>query len=451
MESPTFRSLLKLALPMVISRSTQTLVSFADLLMVAPLGTQAIAATATGATNSYALLIFPLGTCFLVQSFSAQYFGKGDITSARRFGWYGLAIALLTQLLCLAAWPFVQSAVNLSPAEPTVQNLMGDYIRLRLLSGGCAIGIEALGAYFSGLSRTTPAMGVNILAMALNVLLNWMLIFGHWGFQPMGVAGAALASSISTAVAFGVFLTIFVREGRISEVLALRFREWLRLIRFGAPSGLNWLFEFLAFLFFINAVVTRLGTDTLAAMNSVLQVNQVSFMPAFGLASAGAVLVGQSLGAKSIEAAKKSVRLTLVVSTLWMGLVGAVCLVFAVPIVSLFQPDNASEAKALTALATTMLRISVAWQLFDAVSMTLSEALRAAGDTLFPLMGRLVIAWLVFVPGAYLTVQWWHGTEVSATLWLVIYLVLLSLVLGWRYRSGVWQQMALVEQPPPTL
>ncbi len=443
----SYATVLRLALPMVVSRMTQTIVSASDLAMVASLGTASIAATATGSGNSFLLLIFPLGTVFLVQSFSSQYFGKGDRHSARRFGWYGLLIALGTQLLCIVAWPLVQPAVALLPADSQVQMLMSEYIRLRLLSGGAAIGIEALGSYYSGLGRTLPAMVVNLIAMALNILLNWIFIYGHLGAPAMGVGGAALASSISTGVAFALFFGLFIFEGRGPRAVQLKANELLRLLRFGLPSGLNWFFEYVAFLFFLNFVVGRLGTASLAAMNSVLQINQVSFMPAFGLSSAGAVLVGQALGAQSLPQAKQAVRLTLVLNCIWMGAVGLACLAMPRFLLYLLKPDDVTEADLFMSLAVNMLRISVAWQLFDAVSMTLSEALRAAGDTVFPLVARLAIAWLVFVPGSYISVRFWGGSEMVATVWLVAYLVLLSVALVWRFRAGAWQSLALIQRP----
>ena len=92
-----------------------------------------------------------------------------------------------------------------------------------------------------------------------------------------------------------------------------------------------------------------------------------------------------------------------------------------------------------------MLLVSVAWQVFDATATTLAEALRAAGDTLFPTLARLLISWLVFAPGAYLCATRLGWTEVGTTAWLAGYLALLAGVLGWRYRAGAWRRVRLLE------
>jgi MATE family multidrug resistance protein len=92
-----------------------------------------------------------------------------------------------------------------------------------------------------------------------------------------------------------------------------------------------------------------------------------------------------------------------------------------------------------------MLMISAAWQLFDAIAMAVAEALRSAGDTLFPMMARIAIAWLIFVPGSYYSVRVLHWGNEGAIAWLVLYLMLLAAVVTLRFRSGAWRSMQLVE------
>lgn len=439
----TLRSLLTLAGPIILSRASQTVVGLSDAIMVAKLGASALAATATGATNAFSLLILPMGITFIVSSFSSQFFGRGDVASARRFGWYGLVVAGLTQLVCLASIPFFEPVLELFPYDADVRGLMTTYLTWRILSGGAAIGIEALANYYGGLGRTVPAMVTNLVAMALNVALNWVLINGAGPIPALGVLGAALASTISTFLAFGGFLAFFLREGRGLGRLALARSEFTRMMRFGLPSGFNWLFEFLAFIFFINVVVAGLGTAAVAAFNSVMQLNSVSFMPSFGLASAGAVLVGQAIGAGRKDDVPHVVKLTAGTASVWMASAGVAYLL--IPGLLLLPFARGADGPAVMQFGARMLMVSAAWQVFDASAMALAECLRATGDTLFPLVVRLIIAWLVFVPGAWFTVRNFDGGDVGAMAWLVIYLALLAGVLLLRFRSGKWRTLELIE------
>ena len=433
--------LLGLAWPIVFSRLSQTIIGLSDALFVAPLGAAALAAVATGAFNAFALLILPVGVMYMVSSFSSQLYGRGDATGARRFAWYGLFVAAATQLVCIAAVPLVGRAMEWMPYEETLRASMASFLSVRLLGGGAAVGIEALANYYGGLGRTRPGMAANLAAMVLNVGGNWLFIEGHWGAPAMGVTGSALASALATTAAFLGFLVFFLSR-RVPGKLGLEWAEFVRLLRFGVPSGINWLMEFLGFAFFVNVVVGGLGTVALAAMNAVLLINTVSFMPAFGIASAGAILVGQAIGAGQKHEVPRAVRVTLATVVCWQVTVGVVYL--ALPEL-LMRPFARGEAAAtLSHIGVRMLLVSAAWQVFDATATTLAEALRAAGDTLFPTLARLVAAWGFFAPGAYYSVKYLGWTELGATVWFVLYLAALALVLTWRYRSGAWKRVELV-------
>jgi multidrug resistance protein, MATE family len=447
---PGLKSLLGLAWPVIISRASQVVVGLSDAVMVAHLGETPLAATTTGAMNAFTLFIFPMGVVFIVSSYSAQLFGKGDKGGAFRYGLYGLFVALLTQLVAFVSLPFVAPAMGLFSYTPEVRESIAQYLRIRLLSGGAAVGIEALGNYYGGLGNTRLPMVISLLAMALNVLGNWLLIDGHLGLPAMGVRGAALASTLSTLAAFLVMAALFGRDARANKVslAQLHWRELLRMMRFGVPSGLNWLLEFLAFSFFVNVIVAGLGTTALAALMSVMQINAFSFMPAFAVSSAGAFLAGQAIGAGCKDHVPLIARLTVKVTASWQGLVGLSY--FLLPGL-LFAPfaRGGPESHALLLLGTRLLMLSATWQLFDAVATTMAEILRAAGDTAFTLWARVLLAWAVFVPGAYLSTRYLGWRETGAVVWLVTYLALLAAVLVLRFARAAWRRIDITASVHP--
>lgn len=443
--TPSFRALLLLAWPIVISRSTQVVVGVGDAVMVADLGEGAVAATTTGALNTFALLILPMGICFIVSSFASQLFGKGDLPGARRYGFYGLGVSAITQVFCMVGVLAVAPIVTRLDFAPDVRVLMIDYLVIRLMSGGAAIGIEALGNYYGGLGNTRLPMIVSLATMVMDLFGNWVLIGGHLGAPAMGVAGAALSSTISTFVGFTGMLIVFLLEGkRLGAVVPkLKLLEFWRMLKFGIPSGLNWFFEFFAFNFFINVVVAGLGTTALAAMMSVLQIGSVSFMPAFALASAGAILTGQAIGANAKDEVPRVVKLTFISGAVWETIVGVLYLTIPTLLLMPFAKDS-SQTEFL-AIGKRLLMLSAGWGLFDAAVNSIAESLRAAGDTSFTLWARIGIAWLVFVPGSYITVKHFDGGDVGAMLWLIAYLAILAGVLWWRFQGGAWRKVQLVE------
>lgn len=444
---PKLRTLAALAWPIVISRSAQVVVGISDAVMVSHLGAPALAATTTGTLDALALFILPMGTVFAVASFSSQLFGAGDLPGARRYGWYGLVVALATQVVGVAGIAAVPAALRLLPYTPEVRGLLADYLALRLWSGGAVVGLEALGNYYGGLGDTRRPMVAQLAAMLLNVAGNWLLIDGHLGLPALGVRGAALASAVSTGLAFAALLAVFVAEGRAATAVRLRAGELFRLLRVGLPSGANWFLDFIAYLFFTNVVVAGLGTTTVAAFMSVMQLSAVAFMPSFALSSAGAILVGQAIGAARKEEVPRTVGVTIAAAGSWQALAGIVFLTVPGALLAPFARDPGTATPLLEA-AVPMLRLSVAWTLFDAAGATLAEALRAAGDTAWAMWARVVLAWAVFAPGSWLTVPvaGAHGPLVAVG-WLVLYLALLAAALWLRFRSGAWRRIVLVEAP----
>jgi multidrug resistance protein, MATE family len=436
-------TLMRLALPMVVARATQSAITFADAIQVKHLGTDAIAAVATGGLNAQLFVFLPMGIAFIVQSFVAQLVGRGEREETRRFAWYGIAVAIAAAIVAAAAIPVVAPLLGLLPYKPPLRDAMASYIDIRLLSIGGAVGIEAIGNWYAGFGNTRMQMIAGVVTMVAAVALNALLI-PHYGTD-----GAAIASTIASWLGFAVLLVCF-RAGwggapmSRGKKLGLSWREFGRVFRFGLPNGVNWLLEFMAFQMFVNVVVGELGGPTVAALNVVLAINSIAFMPAFGLASAGAIVAGQSIGAGTKDDVWPTVKLTLIGNIVWMVAIAGTYLVVPHIVLGWFAPDGV-DGVALVALGSTMLAISAVWQVFDATAMTLSEVLRAAGDTAWTAGARIVAAWFVFAPGSYAIVHYWHGGASGAMIALVGYLVLIAAALAWRFRSGAWRKIELIE------
>jgi MATE family multidrug resistance protein len=443
-------TLLTLAWPVILARATQSVIGFFDALMVAPYGDAALAAATTGALNTVTIVIFPMGIALIVQSFASQLKGRGDLATARRYAWYGLVLALAAAVLALIATPFIDDALALFDYEPEVAALQSEYLSWRLTGIFAMVGTEALGNWFGGLGNTRLQMIAGAIAMVCNIFFNWVFIYGNLGAPEMGVAGAALASAVASWCGFAFVAWAFWRTRRRgARGLGLRLAELLRMLRFGLPNGLNWFLEFAAFMWFINTVLTDIGTTALAAFNVVLYVNSVAFMPAFGLASAGAILVGQAVGSGRRDDVPGILKLTAAVAVVWMLSMAIVYVAAPRAIMSLFVASDDPGAPALLATGALMLAISAAWQIFDGLAMSVSEALRATGDTAWCLRARIVLAWFVFAPIGWYTVVKLDGGVPAAMACMVGYLMLLAGTMIWRFRSGAWRRIELVEELPP--
>jgi MATE family multidrug resistance protein len=445
----SLRSLLTLAWPIVLARATQSVIGFGDALMVAPLGEDALAAVTTGSLNVYAFIILPMGTAFILQSFAAQLRGRGDLSGIQRYAYYGMILGLIAGLFALPFFPLIHPGLTLLGLPANVTTMMASYLTIRLLSVAPAVGLEALGNWYGGLGNTRPSLVGSTVSMVLDVFLNYALIQPRFGLPGYGVEGAAWGSTVSSWVGFGVVAYMFFRGkgyDRVRAPLALRITELKRVLKFGLPNGINWFLEFAAFILFINVVVGHLGTTTLAAFNIVMSINSVSFMPAFGLASAGAILAGEAIGRRAHHEVSSIVLLTAKVTAAWMGAIGLIYFTLPTQILWWFG-SKAGPTSELLKIGAVMLGMSAIWQLFDAISMTLSEALRSAGDTTWCMAARLVLAWVVFTPASWLAVLKFGGGVYTVMVALIGYLALLAAAFVWRFSSGKWRNIDLVGEP----
>jgi MATE family multidrug resistance protein len=139
-----------------------------------------------------------------------------------------------------------------------------------------------------------------------------------------------------------------------------------------------------------------------------------------------------------------SVKLTLACTITWMVAVAGTYLLFPSIVLGWFAPAGEGGV-ALVHLGTAMLAISALWQVFDATGMTMSETLRAAGDTGWTAGARVILAWVVFAPASYIVVKYANGGAIGAMICLVGYLALLALALALRFRSGAWRRIELIE------
>jgi len=182
---------------------------------------------------------------------------------------------------------------------------------------------------------------------------------------------------------------------------------------------------------------------------AAMQVNQIAFMPVFGLSSAAAILAGHALGAKQPDHVPKTVRLALSIGMVWQGFIGLLYLSLPRYFMLPFAPPGASRDVFL-AVGGRILGLSLTWQLFDCVAMVTAEVLRAAGDTKFTAWARSVIAWFIFLPGAYVCVRV-LGAGIG---WIVAclsgYIGALAVILLLRFRAGAWRNLDLTgaDMPP---
>ena len=443
----TDRLVLRLAWPCVLENLSVILISLADAAMIGVLGPAATAAVGVNSSPSWlvsgVVQALGVGGTALV----ARMIGAGDQKEAARvsgqvFKMALLLSAFLTALMLLAA-PLVPVIMN---ADPAVYPDAIAYMRFLSLGFVPHFTGMAMGALMRGAGDTRTPMIAGLLSNGLNVALNFLLIYSPrqgsllclsfplWG-AGMGVAGAALASALATASA-GAYILLSAR--RKNSALPVQWKmRWdsglaKRVLRIAYPAALERAAINLGQMFFAR-MVSGQGVAAFAAHNQSIQVESLGYMPAYGFSAAATALVGQGLGAKKPQEARRQGSRAVTLCLALLTAVGAGMYLLAPWLISLLTPD--AEVRRIGAM---LIRICAFEQPFNAVSIVASGALRGAGDTKVPFLYGLATMWGVRIPFA-----WLFGTALGfgvAGFWwaMVADLGVRSLLLYVRFHRGRW-------------
>ena len=445
------REVMSMSWPIILGSFSYTFMEFADRAMVAQLGTGAIAAVGSAGVWSFLLSTVFLGIVGCVSTFVAQSIGRGHGGDSGRYTWQGLYLGLGAGLLALALWPAAELVFAPMGHSEAVTALEVDYFRMRLLGYVPMAWSSALASFFTAINRPKLTMYAAIAANVCNLVLNYLLIFGKFGFPVMGVAGAALATSISQWLNAGIFLADFLRPAADKlyhtrgtwRFDAVRARE---LVRIGIPSGLTFLMDVATWGIFVSFVVGRFGDVPLAANNIAVSFMSVSFMPAVAIHQAITPIVARWIGRGEIPAAKARTHTAIRIAAAYMVSMG---LFFAVTGGWLIRHIFSDDPN-VVGLAHRLLVLAAMFQAFDAVNIICMGALRGAGDTRWMMWMTFIAAYCFFLPIASVLAFVFGGGAYGAWVGATIYIVTLSSMLYRRFNGERWRHINIFNEPAHT-
>jgi MATE family multidrug resistance protein len=447
-----FRDLLKVALPLIVTSASFTILNFCDRMFLAWYSPVALQAAVPAGILFFTLVCGFMALAAFSNSFVAQYYGAGEYRNCARATAQAIIMALGSWPLILALIPLGHFLLEVSGHRPDVLAAEKEYLTILQLGGVSVPLAAAATAFFAGRGRTSVVMAGHLVGNTCNVLLNWMLIFGRCGFPEMGIRGAAIASVVSGFVCPAIMLTLYFSPAnhRVYQTRCFRFNAPLfwRMIRFGVPSGIHMALDLASFSFFV-LMVGRVGETAFIASNIALSVNMLAFMPSIGIGQAVGTLVGQFQGRGDSDAAQMIARKGLWVSWGYTLIVNLSYLLMPAVYIRLFARGDLSIFDEIYPLTVALLFCAALWGVLEATNAVLSGALRGAGDTHFVMWYHTAVAWGVFVSGEALILLVFGGGAVAAWGWAVVYFLLLAAGFGWRFRSGRWKQIELIDRKPP--
>jgi MATE family multidrug resistance protein len=426
------REVAHVAWPIVISMLSYTAMGVADTLFVGWVGKTELAAVGIATMAIFLFNSFFMGTLHGVKVISAQATGSGDSAQAVRSGWLGAALALPFGGLVLVATLFAGPLFSALGGPAEVQALGREYFGIRALGAGLWYVTIAMSDYYQGIGDTRTPMRVNLLANAINIAVDPLLIFGIGPIPAMGVGGAALATVIAQGLGMAYIFVLFVRKVGVPR--GLRWSEVGELLRLGLPMGVHAALGTGAFTVF-TAMIARMGEAELAAHQIAIKIISISFLPGYGLSETATILVGQYVGAGKVPTARRALRSAMGLAVGLMGVCGVVFFLFPEPLITLFNTDED-----VVRVGTNLLFVAAFFQVFDAVAMVANGALNGTGDTRFTMFAGVICSWFVLVPAAYVFAYVLGWGAAGAWMGITLEILVLAVVLLVRFYGTAWEK-----------
>lgn len=431
--SAEFSVLWRLAVPVIIAELGWVTMELVDTLMLGRLHPEALGALAVAGSLFLAVTISGIGILLALDTFIAQSYGRGGLSETTRWlvqgTWVALILSIpLTGLLLLVSHLLPAWGTNSAILAMTV-----DYLQILSLSLPLLLLHTTFRRYLQAVALVRPVMFVLIAANLVNLLANWILIFGNLGVPALGVRGAAWATVMSRLFMAGSLL-IVILTFRLEKELRPLGPDWdriLRIFRLGLPASIQLTLEVGLFAG-VTAMASWLETASLAAHQIAIRAVAVVFMIPLGISSAGAVRVGHAMGGQNLPSARSSGWLAVLMGAAFAMVASTFFFLVPEQIIRLFIDDPE-----VLSVGASLLVVAALFQLFDGVQVITTGILRGLGDTKTPMVAALVTHWLLGIPAAYylcFILDWgvvglWCGFLVSFTLVSVI------LIMVWIYRT----------------
>ena len=430
--------MLSLAFPVVMAELGWMTMGLVDTLMVGRLSPEAIGAVGIGTSLFMGVCIFGMGLLLGLDTLVSHAFGASRVDDCHRWLLHGVALSLLLSAPITGIVLALSAALAGWGLHPDVLRLTQPYLNVLAWSIPPLLLYASFRRYLQGMGVVRPVMIALVLANILNVFVNWLLIFGRLGAPAMGVRGSAWATVCARVVMAGVLLGVILyrehgrRPGLFETSLRIEPSRMRQLLALGLPAAGQVTLEVGVFAA-ATALAGRLAPASLAAHQIAINLAAFTFMVPLGVASAGAVRVGQAVGRRDPAGAARSGWTAILFGALFMSSAAAAFLIVPRTLIGAFTSDAS-----VVAIGVSLLFVGAVFQLFDGLQGVATGVLRGLGDTRSPMLWNLAGHWFIGLPLGY-TLCFGAGLGVIGLWWgLSVGLIIcgIALITVWSRRVG---------------
>ncbi len=410
-----FKQIIQLSYPIVIGQLGIVLMGTADVIMVGELDSINLAAVSLANSIYFVVCILGIGTLSAVSPLVSQSKGAEKPAECGSLFKQGIVAAFILSLfICSIVYVLTQNLHWFGQSEKLIA-LTKNY--LHLLNWGTLplLVFTAVKQYSDGLGFTKVSAVLTLIALGINIFLNWILIYGNWGAPALGLYGTGLATTISRtfmglAIYFYVKKASFYKPYLKEKSKEKEGRFLLQIFNIGFPSGLQYFFEIGAFAL-AAIMIGWISESAMAAHQVAISIAAITYMVATGISAGGSILVGDAVGRKNQQDLMIAGRAALLLGAGFMACCAMIMACFAPFILSFYTKDMV-----VIDMAQKLLYIAAFFQLSDGIQCVSLGVLRGIGDTKIPTLITIISYWVIGIPlGYYLCFQlnwslygvWW--------------------------------------------
>ncbi len=427
-----YGQLARLSVPITIGQLALIATGFVDTVMAGRISPLALGAIAVGANLWIPVYLFSVGLMMAVSSMVSHYFGAGQLAEIKDLIKQSMLVAVVLGLLGFVAVRLLSGVMDWVGIDPGIVPVATGYLY------AVSWGIPAVCAYLAlrfvseGIGYTRPMMMIQLVGLALNVLLNYIFMFGKLGVPAMGAVGAGWATAVVMWINLLMLIVYILSHHRYVDIWKSdRLRtDWQRsreMLHLGLPIGLTLVNE-VGMFSAVGLLMGSLGVIEVAAHQIAINFAGMMFMIPLGISAATTIRVGHALGAGRQQDARFRGLSGISLAGMCMFGTASIMLLFPDLIVSIYSKDPD-----VAAMAVSLLFMAAIFQLSDGIQVSAAGALRGMKDTHYPLLVSIVAYWFIGLP-----VSWYLGIKRAfgpQGLWmgLIVSLTLAAVWLVWRF------------------
>lgn len=446
-----YREFLSIAIPLIICTGIISIQQFINRMFLSWHSQIDLAASLPAGVLNFTIMSLFVGTVSYVDVFIAQYYGKEDYNKIGPAAWQGVYLSVIGAMILLIISFFSTNIFSIINHSQDIMQKEIDYFKILCYGAFPTLACSSFSGFYAGQGRTKIIVLINIVTITINCVLDYILIFGKFGFPNMGIKGAGIATVISSSIMMLIYIILITSKSNNmlfnTRNIHINFGFLKRLWNYGFANGIQFFFDMAGFTFFVF-IIGKIGTVALIASTIVLNINMLMFMPVLGIGMTTSIMVAQNLGKNNTFLAVRSVYSALHIAMIHVLIVISCYLFLADFFIAPFLKEYTTEIYSqIYPICITLLKFLAVYAIGDPICIIFSFAIKGAGDTAFVMKTLVISVLCVIVIPLFLIVSVFKlGGLYTSWAILTTNIIVLATAFFLRYRTGKWKSMRVINQ-----